>query len=139
MRVLSRAPNSTVFPAKFSLFIFYSLNPFPWVRAVAFPLCCERVSRPTSQNQKGVITCCRFVVGEKEKRRSTKKNKTLKINSCCSQSQGEALGSPGGGWRDQAVAGYGVTAGKEGAGSALAFADKGRQPRGFYLADGCSY
>lgn len=37
------------------------------------------------------------------------------------------------------MAGHGVTAGKEGAGSALAFADKRRQPRGFYLADGCSY
>lgn len=55
--------NSTVFPTKFSLSIFQSLNPLPWVRAVDFPLCCERVSGPTSPREKGVGTCCRSVVG----------------------------------------------------------------------------
>jgi len=55
--------NSTVFPSKFSLSIFQSLNPLPWVRAVDFPLCCERVSGPTSPREKGVGTCCHSVVG----------------------------------------------------------------------------
>lgn len=38
--------------------------------------------------------------------------KILKINSCCSQSQGEALGTPGGRQGGRAVPGRGVTAGK---------------------------
>lgn len=78
------------------------------MRAVAFPLCCERVSGPRSQKEKGVITCCRFAVGENFFLKKIK----LKINSCRSQSQGEALGIPGEGRGGRAVHGRGATAGK---------------------------
>lgn len=72
------------------------------MRVVAFPLCCERVSGPRSQKEKGVITSCHFVVGEKKIR-----NKLLLLPKPA-RSPADAPGKV----RGQAVLSRGVMVGK---------------------------
>lgn len=76
------------------------------MRAVAFPLCCERVSGPRSQKEKGVITSCHFVAGKKKCGKKIR-NKLLLLPKLA-RSPGDAPGRV----RGQAVLSRGVMVGK---------------------------